>query len=256
MDGRHPGERTLREAGGRAHRALAEARAGRQSAHAEAQEELAGHEAERTKLESGETDRPPAPHTRGVGVRDGRPGAALWQVTDFAAGLPDQQRAGLEAALEASGLLDAWITPRGELLEPGTHDVVALPGTTITPSLIDVLVPAIDTSDPAARTLTAEVLTRLLASIGCAESADGPYATCDGRWRLGPLHRPGPGGERQGLGQHAEAVPGERETEHPARVGQHVPGDVGGAALSQTHSLAAYLLLTQGSPWSLTLAPE
>ena len=42
--------------------------------------------------------------------------------------------------------------------------------------------------------------------------------------------RAGAGGERQRLGQQAEPVRREREPEHAARVGQHVPGDVGAAA--------------------------
>jgi hypothetical protein len=43
------------------------------------------------------------------------PGAPLWKVTDFAPGLSDAERAGLEAALEAAGILDAWVTPEGNL---------------------------------------------------------------------------------------------------------------------------------------------
>ena len=39
-------------------------------------------------------------------------------------GLDDAQRTGREAALEASGLLDAWVTPEGTLLDPATQDVL------------------------------------------------------------------------------------------------------------------------------------
>ena len=69
------------------------------------------------RLRAGGHDAPPAPHTRAAGVRDGRPGAPLWKVTDFAPGLPDDERAGLEAALEAAGILDAWVTPEGNLVD-------------------------------------------------------------------------------------------------------------------------------------------
>ncbi|MGH3241240.1 MAG: TIGR02680 family protein, partial [Spirillospora sp.] len=62
------------------------------------------------RLEAGGHDVPPVPHTR-TGSRAGRPGAPLWKVVDFADTVPDDHRAGLEAALEAAGILDAWVTP-------------------------------------------------------------------------------------------------------------------------------------------------
>ncbi|MCD9005748.1 TIGR02680 family protein [Luteimonas sp. XNQY3] len=73
-------------------------------------------DAERERLLSGEIARPPSPPTRAVEVRAGRAGAPLWQVVDFQPQLDADERAGLEAALEASGLLDAWLSPQGELV--------------------------------------------------------------------------------------------------------------------------------------------
>ena len=72
--------------------------------HANRAGELAN---EITRLRAGGQDAPPVPHTRAAGVRDGSPGAPLWKVTDFVPGLADDERAGLEAALEAAGILDA-----------------------------------------------------------------------------------------------------------------------------------------------------
>ena len=69
--------------------------------------------------------RPPAPHTRDPQVRDIRPGAPLWKVTDFAPGMPEEHRACLEAALESAGILDAWLTPDGDLI---AGDVVLVSG--------------------------------------------------------------------------------------------------------------------------------
>ena len=75
-----------------------------------------------------------------------RPGAPLWKVTDFAPGLSDDERAGLEAALEAAGILDAWVTPEGNLVD---GDVIVVSG--LTPvagaSCASLLVPAIDPDD-------------------------------------------------------------------------------------------------------------
>ena len=44
-----------------------------------------------------------------------QPGAPLWRLCDFAPGLSDRERAGLERALEASGLLDARVDEGGAL---------------------------------------------------------------------------------------------------------------------------------------------
>lgn len=188
LAGPHPAECALREAAATAHRFLADAAARADGALAQARAELGELEAERDRLESGEIARPPTPYTRDSAVRDERAGAALWQVTDFALGLAEAERAGLEAALEASGLLDAWITPGGELLEAGTHDVIAVAGAAAADSLAGVLLPVIDAADPQARTLTAELVRGVLAGVSRTETADGPYMSCSGRWRLGPLY--------------------------------------------------------------------
>ncbi len=188
LEGPHPAELSQREAGAAAQRALAEDAAAAARELAEARDTLAAIEHERARLEAGEVERPPVPYTRSDGARDRAPGAALWQVTDFAADLSDGQRAGLEAALEASGLLDAWLTADGRLLDAGTYDVIALPGEPASDSLSSYLVPSIDASDAQARTLAADRIAALLSAVSAVPVAHGPYATCDGRWRLGPLH--------------------------------------------------------------------
>ena len=69
-------------------------------------------------------ERDPAPPPPSLPRTDRVDGAALWQVVDFGEGVPDPARAGLEAALQASGLLDAWVRPGGRLLDPEQRDVV------------------------------------------------------------------------------------------------------------------------------------
>ena len=41
----------------------------------------------------------------------------MWRLVDFQSQLDAEQRAGLEAALEVSGLLDAWLSPDGALTD-------------------------------------------------------------------------------------------------------------------------------------------
>jgi uncharacterized protein (TIGR02680 family) len=138
------------------------------------------------RLRLGGHDAPPVPHTRAAGVRDGRPGAPLWKVTDFAPGLSDDERAGLEAALEAAGILDAWVTPEGNLVE---GDVIVVSG--LAPvagqSCASLLVPAIDLDDPQAGTLRGESVAAVLSAIGRAPGTGGTWVTTDGRWSNGVL---------------------------------------------------------------------
>ncbi len=188
--------------------ALAAAHARAAARAEEASQVLESLEEERRRLEAGETATPPAPHTRGEGVRDRRSGAPLWRLTDFAGSLDERQRAGLEAALEASGLLDAWVTPDGTLLDPGTHDVVVTaaapagnggalrhdgPPTTVADrSLAGLLRPTIDEDAAAASHVSPHIVQAILTAIGLSGPDDEPprsavWVSVSGRWQVGPL---------------------------------------------------------------------
>jgi uncharacterized protein (TIGR02680 family) len=142
--------------------------------------------AEIGRLQAGGHDAPPAPHTRDLRVRDTRPGAPLWKVTDFAPSVPGEHRAGLEAALEAAGILDAWLTPGGDLIE---GDVVLVSGSrpVTGPSCDTVLVPAVNTGDPRAAALPEAAVRAALSAIGLGEGGGATWVTTDGRWANGVL---------------------------------------------------------------------
>lgn len=125
---------------------------------------------------------PPPPFTRGVD-RTGRLGAPLYLLCDFAPDLDEPARAGLEAALQAAGLLDAWVTPEGRVLGPGTLDTVLVPDPIADgPTLAAALVPT------PGHGVTEKVAAAVLRSIGLGEGPSGPWVSPDGSWRLGPLH--------------------------------------------------------------------
>lgn len=120
-----------------------------------------------------------------------RPGAPLYLLCDFAPELQGSgDRSGLEAALEAAGLLDAWVEPDGVLLDARTNDTILRPrpahGRTGR-TLADVLVPTPAAGVEARR--VGEVLASV-ALVGAAEPDPGPetaaWVSPDGRWRLGP----------------------------------------------------------------------
>ncbi|MDT0304850.1 TIGR02680 family protein [Streptomonospora wellingtoniae] len=160
--------------------------------------------AELGRLREGGQSAPPTPYTRSPGVRGSRPGAPLWRLVDFRDAVSDAERAGLESALEAAGLLDAWVAPDGSVSDAGTHDtVLRADGPAAEPTLASALLPAVDTGDAQAAAVAPDTVARLLESIGLGKpgtdseqgpaAAEGngrvPAAVVDvrGRFRLGVL---------------------------------------------------------------------
>ncbi len=177
-----------------------------------------------SRLRLGGHHAPPVPHTRAAGVRDDRPGAPLWKVTDFAPGVSDDERAGLEAALEAAGILDAWVTPAGNLVD-GDVTVVSGLAPVAGASCASLLVPAIDPDDPQAGVLRGESVASVLSAIGHGPGTAGSgetWVTTDGRWSNGVLS----GGWRKN--QAGYIGEGAREAARRARIeslGQELAGE-------------------------------
>jgi uncharacterized protein (TIGR02680 family) len=127
---------------------------------------------------------PPVPPTR-TADRTGRPGAPLWKITSFAPEVPRTVQAGVEAALEAAGLLDAWISPDGGVFDIDGHDVFAVvESPSAATNLSGILIP--DDDAPVPRELIEALLARV--SFGPTLPATGPVAIgADGSWRLAAL---------------------------------------------------------------------
>lgn len=144
--------------------------------------------AEREAIAAGVHRAPQAPHTREPAAREGRAGAPLWRLVDLAGGVDAAAAAGYEAALEASGLLDAWVTPDGALLDDDDTVLVAA-GTAPAGGggLTAVLTPAAAPGEKEAAGVPLEHVAALLARIGTREEG-AVWVAPDGRWRLGPLH--------------------------------------------------------------------
>jgi uncharacterized protein (TIGR02680 family) len=139
-------------------------------------------------LLAGKQVEPPMPHTRDDGSRVGRPGAPLWKVCEFNDDVSVEAQSGFEAALEAAGLLDAWVTPAGELIDVGTQDVFFQPTNASTNiGLNRVLRVGMDPSDTAASAIAPEVVQRILGSIGSVEGEGETWITADGNWQHGLL---------------------------------------------------------------------
>ena len=189
LAGDNPASQMLRAAQQEASQRLAAERIGLQGQLQTVQDEAQALADERRRLEAGEDTAPPAPHTRAASVRDDRPGAPLWHLVEFRPHVDDACRAGLEAALEAAGLLDAWVAPDGCLQSADghvLHDAQAVPRPGQPASLANWLQPA-SLADPV---VGSDVVARVLTGIACGEHepADAEaWVAPDGRFRLGAL---------------------------------------------------------------------
>jgi hypothetical protein len=121
-------------------------RARRRATAAALTEQLEGLEQRRRTILEERDDAPPSLPWHGS-ERDARQGAPLWRLVRFRDGLDGPAAAGVEAALEAAGLLDAWVTPEGQIAG-GDHEAFLTPAPTDAAgagarsgSLADVLVP-------------------------------------------------------------------------------------------------------------------
>nr|WP_218005870.1 TIGR02680 family protein [Actinomadura hibisca] len=143
-------------------------------------EDLTAAKAERSDWERKTDPEPPrspyatAAHAPGTG-------APLFLLLDFAATVGDAERAGLEAALEAAGLLSAWVAADGTVLAEHTREVLLRAGAPVAgPSLAEVLLPV------PGHGVGRETIAGLLVSIGLGNGADAAcWVAPDGRWRLG-----------------------------------------------------------------------
>jgi uncharacterized protein (TIGR02680 family) len=184
LDGDNPARLTLDNARQACTQRLANAQAKLDQHDSALHEEHGALEAERTRLAAGEDRVPPPSAYRAADARAALPGAPFWKLVDFHPHVDAPRRAAIEAALQASGLLDAWLTPAGRLIAPHTHDTVLVPRATHAASLMQWLLPTVERSD-----VSGVVVARVMQGIACAAEDDGAEAWIapDGRYRLGPL---------------------------------------------------------------------
>ncbi|MDR7300835.1 TIGR02680 family protein [Haloactinomyces albus] len=128
-------------------------------------------------------ERAPARPGWATAERSAAEGSAFHRLVDFTTALSEEDRAGLEAALEASGLLNAWVTADGTVTTPGVRELFAAPGEQHgTRSLTDLLVPAPEPGCPVSR----ERIAALLASVP-VDTPGGLSVSPAGEWQAGVL---------------------------------------------------------------------
>ena len=188
--------------------ALADERSSLVTARRTAAEAAASTEAEIDRLAAAHDDGPPVPAWDRAD-RAARDGAPLWRLVDFQNDVPAARRSGLEAALEAAGMLDAWVMPSGQLDDPALADVVLAGGRPATgASLLEALAPV--PGQPVAQTVVAT----LLGCVGLGVRDAGPWVDFDGRFVLGPLTGRGTKGQAEHIGAAA------RDARRAARIAE------------------------------------
>jgi len=158
--------------------AIAAEQAGLDLADSQATEQDCGLRAERDDLVTAHDPLPP----QAPWLASNRPGEPLWRCVDFAGHVADADRAGLEGALLAAGLLTAVVSPDGSVWAADGELLIRASAARPDRRLSGLLAP-----DPSAA-LPAETITAVLDSIGGDDpnAATGVFA--DGSWRNGPLH--------------------------------------------------------------------
>lgn len=165
-------------------------------------------EEEIAALESGVSVIPPAVHTRTT--EDGLP---LWRAVGFRDAVGDADRVGLEAALEASGLLTAVVSADAALRHPQSGEVVLRGTDRVTgTSLADVLRVEL----PESADVDASVVEAILASVAVAAGDEDPgsvWVSASGRFRIGPAYGAWTTDAARYIGESARAAARQRRLE-------------------------------------------
>ena len=136
------------------------------------------------ELEAGRDPEPPTVPGRDPDRRATSACAPLWRLTDFAESVPSEQRAGIEAALQSAGLLDASVFADGTVTVDG--DVVL--SAAGPPLATDLALGAVLVASAAPEAaVPSKVVVGVLARIGLGEGSGAAlWLDVDGRWGAGP----------------------------------------------------------------------
>jgi uncharacterized protein (TIGR02680 family) len=142
--------------------------------------QIAEGESELIGLRGGVDAAPPLPAYASA-QRDSATGAPFYRLVDFADGLDEPAKAGLEAALQASGLLAAWVRADGSLAEADLS--ATADQSTVDEPLSRLLVPAVEPDSP----VSVDLVRKLLDAVSISDGAAGLRIDPSGRWRAGVL---------------------------------------------------------------------
>jgi uncharacterized protein (TIGR02680 family) len=191
IDVASPVRAAVDQAMGKLQRVVASRRAAREQERGAVEEKLRALQDERERLLKGEHQPPPPPYTRDPESRRTSDGAPFWMLCEFLDEVPIEQRAAVEAAMESSGLLDAWVNPEGTIQNSETRldtfllDAAQQAELPSYPTLAELLRPSADRTGGPGRVPT-EVIERIIRSVGLGENSGSVWVDVQGRWQIGP----------------------------------------------------------------------
>ncbi|WP_049576338.1 SbcC/MukB-like Walker B domain-containing protein [Nocardiopsis sp. SBT366] len=193
-------------------------------------------------------------------------GVPFHLAVDFADGLTQREQAGLEAALEASGLLSGWIRADGTLYDPTTRDLMVTPARPAKGrTLLDVLVPVAFPD----RGMNTDNLRALLSSIalhsetpGSAEDTEPKHRrdsavttvssmSLSGGWRLGVASGAHYKGEPEFIGEAARKRARDRQSANTDRrmaIAEALLAEAGERRWAVEHSYTELLGVSRDLP--------
>lgn len=181
----------------RADRALTQERTRLEGQLAAVEAEIVDATARRDVLRDATVPEPPQRAGWRAAPAPGRRGAPLWALL---APLDLAVLDGVEAALDAAGLLDAWVDPDGPPVPAG--DLQAVPtGASDGPTIADVV--AVDTDACAAAGVDPAVISRIVAAVGYGEGPDSLHVSSDGTFGYGPVRGTAPARPARHIGTAA-----------------------------------------------------
>ena len=143
------------------------------------------------KLQQGFHEPPALPSRVNEVARSVRPGAPFWSLVDFVPSCPMAFRANIEAALEAAGVLNAWVTPDGSVLSPDFADVslciTGSPDVAEDKCLLQTFRPD-DRRSGTSCTVSDSIIRALLRKVGYGALSAEAWIDSNGQWQNGPLH--------------------------------------------------------------------
>ncbi|MEZ6093451.1 MAG: TIGR02680 family protein [Pirellulaceae bacterium] len=175
------------------------------------------------QLEIGEQIEPTLPESVSESSRQQRLGAPFWQLVDFRSNCAAEDRANLEAALQAAGILTAWVTADGDLLNSDTHEVILVSserGTLPTnKQLSQVMSPISDDQMLSRLNLKREIIETILGTIGLGKESGDTWVCSTGHWKNGIV-------EGRWTKQHAEFIGSEARDANRLRVVNQLESDI------------------------------